>query len=86
MSAVAKAKDFLVTSKSIWECVKLKAPNSKGQGKGAKVDPLATSIPIDRFEDMIRTLSSNAVSSETNQKVKQRAVSQCPAIPMDLLG
>ena len=35
---------------------------------------------------MIRTLSSNAVSSETKQKVMQRAVSQCPAVPMDLLG
>ena len=35
---------------------------------------------------MICTLSSNTVSSETKQKVMQRAVSQCPAIPMDLLG
>ena len=73
-------------SKSIWEWVKIKAHNSKGQGKGAMIDPMATSIPIDRFEDMIHTLSSNAVSSETKQKVMQRAVSQCPAIPMDLLG
>ena len=64
----------------------MKAPNLKGWGKGAKVDPLVTSIPIDRFEDMIHTLSSNAMSSETKQKVMQRAVSQCPAIPIDLLG
>ena len=35
---------------------------------------------------MICTLSSNAMSSETKQKVMQRAVSQCPAVPMDLLG
>ena len=35
---------------------------------------------------MIHTLSSNAVSSETKQKVMQRAVSQCPAVPIDLLG
>ena len=35
---------------------------------------------------MIHTLSSNAVSSDTKQRVMQRAVSQCPAIPMDLLG
>ena len=35
---------------------------------------------------MIQTLSSNAVSSETKQKVMQRAVLQCPAVPMDLLG
>ena len=55
-------------SKSIWEWVKLKAPNSKGQGKGAIVDSLTTSIPISRFEDMIQTLSSNAVSSEMKQK------------------
>ena len=68
------------------EWVKLKAPNSKGQGKGATVDPLISPIPTSRFEDMIRTLSSNAMSSEMKQKVMQRAVSQCPAIPMDLLG
>ena len=37
---------FSVTSKSIQEWVKLKAPNSKGQGKGAIVDLLATSIPV----------------------------------------
>ena len=35
---------------------------------------------------MIQTLSSHAVSFEMKHKVMQRAVSQCPAIPMDLLG
>ena len=50
-------------SESIQELVKLKAPTSKGHGEGAKVDPLSTSIPIARFEDMIHTLYSNAVSS-----------------------
>ena len=35
---------------------------------------------------MICTLSSNAVSSEMKQKVMQRAVLQCPAVPKDLLG
>ena len=35
---------------------------------------------------MIQTLSSNAMSFEMKQKVMQRAVSQCPAVPMDLLG
>ena len=35
---------------------------------------------------MIRTLTSQAVSLEMKHKVMQRAVSQCPAVPMDLLG
>ena len=35
---------------------------------------------------MIQTLSSNAVSFETKQCIMQRVVSQCPAIPIDLLG
>ena len=47
---------------------------------------MTTSIPIERFEDMIHILSSNAMSSETKQKVMQRAVSQCPAVPIDILG
>ena len=43
-------------------------------------------IPASRYEEMIRTLLSQAVNSDTKHKVMQRAVSQCPAIPMDLLG
>ena len=43
-------------------------------------------IPASRYEEMIQTLSSQAVSSDMKHKVMQRAVSQCPAIPMDLLG
>ena len=66
--------------------VKLKAPASKGHGEVAKVDPLLSLIPISRFEDMTHTLSSNAVSFETKQCIMQRAVSQCPAVPIDLLG
>ena len=66
--------------------VKLKTPNSKGQGKGATVNRMVSPIPASCFEDMIQTLSSNAVSSEMKQKVMQRAVLHCPAIPMDLLG
>ena len=34
----------------------------------------------------IQTLLSNAISFETKQHVMQRAVSQCPAVPIDLLG
>ena len=49
------------------------------------VDPLESSIPTSQYEDLVRTLSS-AVSSEMKHKVMKRAVSQCPAIPMDLLG
>ena len=49
------------------------------------VDPLVSPIPASRYEDLIRTLTS-AVSLEVKQKLIKRAVSQCPAIPMDLLG
>ena len=77
---------FSSSSKSVRGRVKLKAPYSKGQGKGAAVDPMITPIPASRYKEMIQTLSSQAMSSDTKHKVMQRAVSQCPAIPMDLLG
>ena len=35
---------------------------------------------------MTQTLTSNLVSFETKQHVMQRAISQCPAVPTDLLG
>ena len=39
-----------------------------------------------KFEDMLRTLTNNAVSSETKQRVLNRAVSECPSISMGILG
>ena len=65
--------------------VKLEAPYLQGQGRGAVVDPLKSPIPATKYEDLVRTLTS-AVSSEVKQKLIKRAVSQCPAIPMDLFG
>ena len=65
--------------------VKLKAPYPKGQGRGAVVDPLLSPIPTSRYKDLILTLTS-AVSLEEKHKLVKRAVLQCPAIPMDLLG
>ena len=44
-----------------------------------------SSIPVSKYEDLVQTLTS-AVSSEMKHKVMKRAVSQCPAVPMDLLG
>ena len=38
----------------------------------------------ERFESMLKTLSSNSVSNETKQQVLKRAVSQCPSITMEL--
>ena len=73
-------------SESVWGRVKLKVPYSQGQGKGATVDPMISPIPASQYEDMIQTLSSHAMSSDMKHKVMQRAVSQYPAIPMDLLG
>ena len=67
-------------SESVWGRVKLKAPYSKGQRKGAAIDPMISP------EEMIRMVSSHAVSSEMKHKVMQRAFSQCLVIPMDLLG
>ena len=72
--------------KSVWGRVKLKAPYSQGQGKGAAVDPMISPIPASCYEDMIQMLSSHAASSGMKYKVMQRAVLQCLAIPMDLLG
>ena len=40
---------------------------------------------MSKYEDLVRTLTS-AVSLEMKHKVMKRAVSQCPAVPMDLLG
>ena len=48
------------------------------------VDPVS-SIPVSKYEDLVWTLTS-AMSSEMKHKVMKRAVSQCPAVPMDLLG
>ena len=44
-----------------------------------------SSIPASKYEDLVQTLTS-AVSSEMKHKLMERAVSQCPAVPMDLLG
>ena len=45
-------KDIFVTTKTVKGRVKLKAPTSKGQGKGAKVEPLSSEIPTSWFEEM----------------------------------
>ena len=82
MYKTAKAQCFCSTAAG---GVKLKAPYLQGQGRGAEVDPLKSPIPATKYEDLVRTLSS-AVSSEVKQKLIKRAVSQCPAIPMDLFG
>ena len=49
------------------------------------VDPLMSPIPTSKYEDLVQTLTS-AMSLEMKHKVMKRAVLQCPAIPMDLLG
>ena len=49
------------------------------------VDPLKSPIPATKYKDLVQTLTS-AVSLEVKQKLIKRAVSQCPAIPMDLFG
>ena len=68
--------------------VKLKTPVSQGHGHrgGVKVDPKQNFSSAAKFEDMLRTLTNNAVSSETKQCVLNRAVSECLSISMEILG
>ena len=53
---------------------------------GVKVDPLSSSIPAAKFEEIFQTLTNHGVSFETKQRVLNRAVSQCPSITIDILG
>ena len=53
---------------------------------GAKVDPLSSSVPAAKFEEILRTLTNHVVSFETKQRILNRAVSQCPSITIDILG
>ena len=68
--------------------VKLKTPVSHGHGHrgGVKVYPSQQFYSAAKFEDILRTLTNNAVSSETKQHVLNRAVSQCPSNSMEVLG
>ena len=79
-------RDIFIATTTIEGRVKLKAPTSKGWGKGAEVGPLTSEIPTSQFEDMIQTLLSNTVSFETHQCIMQRAFLQCLGVPIDLLG
>ena len=67
---------------------KLTAPAPQGQGckGGAMLDPPSLTRFEDRFEQIVRTLTSSAVSNETKQRILKRAVSQCPSITMEFLG
>ena len=40
----------------------------------------------DKFESMLKTLSSNSVSNDTKQHVLRRAVLQCPSATMEFFG
>ena len=53
---------------------------------GVKVDPLSSSFPAAKFEEIFQTLMNHAVSFKTKQRVLNRAVSQCPSITIDILG
>ena len=50
------------------------------------MDPPSLTKFDDRFEQIVRTLKSCAVSNETKQRILKRAVSQCPSITMEFLG
>ena len=52
--SLQKHKAFLAhQSESVRGRVKLKAPYSKGQGKGAAVDRIILPIPTSQYEEMI---------------------------------
>ena len=76
------------SSRATQEWVKLKTPVSQGHGyRGAgKVDPQSTSIPAAKFEEILQTLTNNAVSFETKQRILNKAVSRCPSISIEILG
>ena len=67
---------------------KLTAPAPQGQGcrGGAQLDPPSLTKFEDRFEQIVRTLKSCAVSNETKQHILKRTVSQCPSLTMEFLG
>ena len=50
------------------------------------LDPPSLTRFEDRFEQIVRTLTSSAVSTETKQRILKRAVSQCLSITMEFLG
>ena len=64
------------------------APAPQGQGRrgGAKLDPPSLAKFENRFEQIVKTLKSCAVSNETKQRILKRVVSQCPSITMEFLG
>ena len=72
----------------MWRGFKLRAPAPQGWGcrGGAKFDPSSVSRFEDRFEQIVRTLTSCAVLSEAKQHILKRAVSQCLSITMEFLG
>ena len=67
---------------------KLTAPAPQGRGRrgGAKLDPPSLSRFEDRFKQIVRTLTSSAITTETKQHILKRAVSQCLSITMEFLG
>ena len=40
----------------------------------------------DKFESVLKTLSSNSISNDTKQRILRRAVLQCPSTTMEFLG
>ena len=68
--------------------VKLKTPVSQGHRHrgGVKVDPLLQNPSMTRYEEMLTTLTSHAVSSETKRCVLNRAFHHCPSMSMEILG
>ena len=62
------------------------APQGRGRRGGAKLDLPSLTRFEDRFEQIVRTLTSSAVTNETKQRILKRAVSQCPSITMEFLG
>ena len=50
------------------------------------MDPPSIARFEDRFEQIVRTLTSSTVSTKTKQRILKRAVSQCLSITMEFLG
>ena len=65
---------------------KLLFPRVMDTGEKSKLTNHKSFSSVAKFEDMLWTLTKNAVSSKTRQYILNRAVSQCPSISMEVLG
>ena len=67
--------------------VKLKSPSLGGhKGREAqKMRPNDAATCLD-YKSLLQTLSNSAISAASKQQIRQKAVSNCPSVNLQLLG